>query len=76
MLKLSNEALGAIMMALQKSLFEQTDIVPVLQGFEFVADNDTLYVKNPPVVNLADFALEEDEPSSKMDPFDTPLEEG
>ena len=76
MLKLSNEALGAIMMALQKSLFEQTDIVPVLQGFEFVADNDTLFVKNPPIVNLSDFALEEDEPNSKMDPFDTPSEEG
>ena len=28
--KLSNQAVGAIMMALQKSLMEQTDIVPVL----------------------------------------------
>lgn len=31
--KLSNQAVGAIMMALQKSLMEQTDIVPVLRGF-------------------------------------------
>ena len=32
--KLSNQAVGAIMMALQKSLMEQTDIVPVLQEFQ------------------------------------------
>ena len=35
-MKLSNQAMGAIMMALQNSLMEQTDIVPVLQSFEFV----------------------------------------
>ena len=39
------------MMALQKSLLEQTDIVPVLQGFELeLMDDGTLLVKNPPVV--------------------------
>ena len=32
--KLSNQAVGAIMMALQKSLLEQSDITPVLQGFQ------------------------------------------
>ena len=32
--KLSDQALGAIMMALQKSLMEQSDIVPVLKAFE------------------------------------------
>ena len=37
--KLSNQAIGAIMMALQKSLMEQTDIVPVLQGFEIQVDD-------------------------------------
>ena len=30
---LSNQALGAIMMALQESLLHQTDIVPILQEF-------------------------------------------
>ena len=51
MLKLSNEALGAIMMALQKSLLEQSDIVPVLKGFNFRIDNEKeLYVMNPPIV--------------------------
>ena len=51
-MKLSDQALGAIMMALQKSLLEQTDIVPVLQGFELeLMDDGTLLVKNPPVVH-------------------------
>ena len=34
-MKLSNQAMGAIMMALQKSLLEQSDITPTLQGFIF-----------------------------------------
>ena len=33
-MKLSNQAMGAIMMALQKSLLEQSDIVPTLQSFD------------------------------------------
>jgi hypothetical protein len=36
-MNLSDQALGALMMALQKSLMEQSDIVPVLQGFRFQA---------------------------------------
>ena len=50
-MKLSDQALAAIMMALQKALTEQTDIVPVLKSFELdVMDNGELLVKNPPVV--------------------------
>ena len=53
MLKLSDEALGAVMLALQKSLMEQSDIVPVLKGFNFkVNEEDELYVMNPPMVKL------------------------
>ena len=49
--KLSNQAIGALMMALQKSLLEQTDIVPVLQEFEIqVDDSNHLVVMNPPMV--------------------------
>ena len=49
--KLSNQAIGAIMMALQKSLMEQSDIVPVLQSFEVqIDDAGQLVVTNPPVV--------------------------
>jgi|TARA_R100000008_G_scaffold85492_1_gene75586 hypothetical protein len=51
-MKLSNQAMGAIMMALQKSLMEQSDIVPVLQGFDFVSTSDGLTVQNPPTVQL------------------------
>ena len=50
---LSNQAIGALMMALQKSLLEQTDIVPVLQGFEIqVDDTNQLVVMNPPTVEV------------------------
>ena len=52
-LKLSNQALGAVMMALQHSLLTQTDIVPVLKGFElFVGPDGELVVSNPPNVKL------------------------
>jgi len=48
-MKLSNQALGALMMALQKSLLEQTDIVPILKDFDFQVDEDEcLLVLNPP----------------------------
>jgi len=51
MLKLSDEAMGAVMMALQKSLLEQSDIVPILRGFNFkISESGLLYVLNPPVV--------------------------
>ena len=53
MLKLSDEALGALMLALQKSLLEQSDIVPVLKGFNFkVNEKNELFVMNPPVFKV------------------------
>jgi|TARA_Y100000310_G_C20211444_1_gene591505 hypothetical protein len=52
-MKLSNQALGALMMALQKSLLEQSDIVPVLEDFTFTDTPNGLIVDNPPVVNTA-----------------------
>ena len=46
---LSTQALSCIMIALQKSLMEQSDIVPVIKGFDFIVDpNDELVVTNPP----------------------------
>ena len=51
--KLSNQAVGAIMMALQKCLMEQTDIVPVLLGFNVqIDDSGELVVMNPPTVEV------------------------
>ena len=56
---LSDQALGALMMALQKSLLEQSDIVPVLQGFEIqVDDTNQLVVMNPPVVKTEGETIE------------------
>jgi hypothetical protein len=53
--KLSSQAIGALMMALQKSLLEQTDIVPVLQGFQIqVDDSGQLVVMNPPSFEVKD----------------------
>ena len=60
-MKLSNQAIGALMMALQKSLMEQSDIVPLLSdmSFEKAPDvkrwggkNAELMVANPPIVSL------------------------
>lgn len=52
-MKLSDEALGAIMLALQKSLMEQSDIVPVLKGFNFQAnEEEELMVMNPPIFKM------------------------
>lgn len=63
MFKLSDEALGALMMALQKSLLEQSDIVPVLKGFNFQTNEEgQLFVMNPPVFKVgASEALSENE---------------
>ena len=54
--KLSDQALGAIMLALQKSLLEQSDIVPVLKDFELVptdGQEEELLITNPPVIEFA-----------------------
>lgn len=50
---LSDQAIGAIMMALQKSLMEQNDIVPMLREFKISASDHGLIVTNPPIVSLS-----------------------
>jgi len=42
--KLSNQALGAVMMALQESLLNEIDIVPILKGFELANGEEGLVV--------------------------------
>jgi hypothetical protein len=52
-MKLSNQALGSLMLALQKSLMEQSDITETLKGFELVVDsNEELVITNPPVIEV------------------------
>jgi hypothetical protein len=53
-MKLSNQAMGAVMMALQKSLMEQSDIVPTLKDFDFTNSEEGLVVTNPPLVKFDD----------------------
>jgi hypothetical protein len=52
-MKLSEQAMGAVMMALQKSLLEESDIVPVLKAFKFKCNEEhNLFVLNPPLVKF------------------------
>ena len=51
--KLSNQALGAVMMALQESLLNEIDIVPILKGFELAQGDEGLVVTNPPTVRVS-----------------------
>tara|TARA_B100001564_G_C20179024_1_gene463161 strand:+ start:359 stop:565 length:207 start_codon:yes stop_codon:yes gene_type:complete len=54
-MRLSTQAMGAIMMALQKSLLEQTDIVPTLKDFNFECnENEELMVRNPPTFKIGE----------------------
>ena len=54
-MKLSDKALGAVMMALQNSLMNQTDIVPVLKGFDLVMDDkEEIIVLNPPTIEASE----------------------
>ena len=54
------------MMALQRSLMEQSDIVPVLQDMDFQVNPEDLsqtelVVTNPPTINLDNVQLNEEE---------------
>ena len=59
-MKLSDQALGAIMLALQNSLMKQTDIVPVLKDFDLMlGENEEIIVLNPPTLDMND--MEDDD---------------
>ncbi len=58
-MQLSNQAVGALMLALQKSLMEQADIVPMLKDFVFITSEDGLVVTNPPVVQFEQPTVDE-----------------
>ena len=52
-MKLSHQAMGAVMIALQNSIMDQADIVPVLQDFDFQTDDNLdLVVINPPTAKI------------------------
>ena len=73
---LSKQAVGALMMALQKSLLEQSDIVPVLEGFKMVNSPEGLVVLNPPIVKFNEetnhnFDVAPEEVNRPIDPFES-----
>ena len=60
-MKLSDQALGAIMMALQNAIMNQTDITPILKDFDLMmGENEELIVLNPPVVSDPNMDLMKD----------------
>jgi hypothetical protein len=65
-MKLSKQAMGSLMMALQKSLLEQSDITETLEKMDFIPATDEegteaeLYVKNPPLVKFGNEDIPEE----------------
>jgi hypothetical protein len=49
-MKLSNQAVGALLMTLQKCLAEQTDITDLLKDWELEISDGEIVVTNPPTV--------------------------
>ena len=64
---MNEQAIGALMMALQKSLLEQSDIVPVLKGMKFRLSDTGLMVLNPPLVKFDDEVEESPQLSFGLD---------
>lgn len=51
-LKLSDQSIGCIMIALQKALIEQCDITETFRGFELQEEDIGLVVLNPPIFEI------------------------
>jgi hypothetical protein len=47
-MKLSNQAVGALLITLQKCLAEQVDITELLSSWDLEVQNDEVVVTNPP----------------------------
>ena len=59
-MKLSNHAVGTLMMCLQKCLLEQSDITNILGDLIFLEKDGELVCKNPPLVKFEQNAVEDD----------------
>ena len=49
-MKLSNQAVGALLMTLQRCLAEQSDITELLSDWDLEIKDNEIYVINPPTV--------------------------
>jgi len=61
-MKLSPQAIGALLMTLQKCLSEQTDITELLSDWDMEVIDELIYVKNIPTVSA--------EPAQEMNRFE------
>tara|TARA_B100000902_G_C26569176_1_gene555700 strand:- start:61 stop:240 length:180 start_codon:yes stop_codon:yes gene_type:complete len=52
-MKLSNQAVGALLMTLQKCIAEEVDITELLSDWNLEVKNDEVFVTNPPPVRSA-----------------------
>ena len=52
-MKLSNQAIGALLMTLQKCLSEQSDITDLLGDWELEVKDEEVFVSNPPAFEQA-----------------------
>ena len=63
-MKLSNQAVGALLITLQKCLAEQVDITELLKDWNLEERDNEIYVLNPPYVKkdntnpLSSFSME------------------
>ena len=71
---MTDQAVGAVMMALQKSLLEQSDIVPTLKEFKFRLAEGGLMVVNPPLVKFNEEAEGAQQQSLEFDVVGTQSE--
>jgi hypothetical protein len=62
--KLSNQAIGALMMSLQKGIMDQADITEILKEFSLVDTVDGLMIENPPTVKVDTAEKEAAKPSA------------
>lgn len=70
-MKMSNQMIGAIMMALQNCLANQTDILPVFKEWNIFMKEGEIFVDNPPAHEV-DFSGDEE---SELEDFLTEPEE-
>jgi len=47
-IKLSKQAMGALLMTLQKCLSEEKDIMELLENWELKVEDNEIFVENPP----------------------------
>lgn len=57
-MKLSDQAVGALLMTLQKCLAEETDITELIKDWDLEIQNNELYVLNPPSVEAKSFTFD------------------